>query len=311
MGWFSRKSDGKRRSSGRIGSRAAPKKKADSQWSLSDETRHAMLRFSLRAVVAMAMIGTVFLGTRRLEAYVLKTGSYDAPAEIYYTRLPDSLAEHVHPVVEAVAQGRAWSDDALCRDIGWALEDCAWVSSVDRIRRFAPGRVVIDCRYRDPFALVQKNGVFYLLARDGVRLPGTYRFHPDFPLIQESKSSAPEPGIKWSGDDVQAAMNVLAMIREEAFAEQISGILLGNFDGQIDKSASRIVLATPSGGRIGWGSAPGSEIEENTPEQKIQILRENYRRWGSADAGMHYIDISVYPDRFITGDAPYNFGSTP
>jgi len=99
-------------------------------------------------------------------------------------------------------------------------------------------------------------------------------------------------------------MDIVMLLYQEPFFDQISGILVDNYGGRRDKREPHVQLATaPEGGRIVWGSAPGEEIEENTVEQKLALLRENFRRWGRIDAGRWYIDISLFPDRFTTRGA--------
>ena len=62
---------------------------------------------------------------------------------------------------------------------------------------------------------------------------------------------------------------------------------------------TNVELATDrAGGRIRWGSAPGLEIEENLPGQKLALLRQNFINTGRADADHPVIDVSTFPDRF-------------
>jgi hypothetical protein len=109
----------------------------------------------------------------------------------------------------------------------------------------------------------------------------------------------PESGARWQGKDLQAALAVLTALRQEPFGSQITGVLVENFGGRVDPMRSHIELATDrAGGRVRWGSAPGQEIEENSVEQKLAILRANFRDTGRADAHHPVIDVSTFPDRF-------------
>ena len=74
---------------------------------------------------------------------------------------------------------------------------------------------------------------------------------------------------------------------------------MGKLGGRVDGSASHIDLATDQDdGRIRWGSIPGAEVEENGVDQKLALLRANYRDTGRADAHHPVIDVSTFPDRF-------------
>jgi hypothetical protein len=147
--------------------------------------------------------------------------------------------------------------------------------------------------------MVQQGNDFYLIDRKGVVLPGLFRFDPAWKLVQGVGSPAPGPGEVWPGEDLRAALKLIYLLRDEPFANQITAILVENFDGRMYPRASHIELATDrAGGRIRWGSAPGRELVENRVEEKLAILRENYRRTGRADAHHPVIDVATFPDRF-------------
>lgn len=247
--------------------------------------------------VAPVLAGAVW-GIGRLEAYLLGRPSFLAAPKVRLADVPAGLEERILAVIDPVVQV-PWSAPDLCRDIGQALERSAWVKRVRQVRRYADGSVVVSADYRVPAALVQVGGDFYLVSDDGVRLPGRYGYHASLVVVQGTAALPPEAGQRWPGTDVGAALAIIRLLRDLPFFDQITGVLVDNCEGRRDKREPHILLATaPSGNRIVWGSAPGREIEENFPEEKIQILLENYRQWGRIDAGHEMIDISVFPDRF-------------
>ena len=179
------------------------------------------------------------------------------------------------------------------------LTKMAWVAEVNFVRRTAAARFEVSSRYRLPVAMVQQDGDFMLVDNKGVRLPGTYRHEPKWMLFHGVSRPAPQPGTTWDGEDLQAALAVVEALEREAFSDQITAVLVENADGRLDPRRSHIELATDrTGGRIRWGSAPGSELEENTLRQKLAILRANFRDTGRADAHHPVIDVSTFPDRF-------------
>lgn len=192
-----------------------------------------------------------------------------------------------------------WTDDQLCREMAANLARVGWVRKVHFVRRSAEGCFEASCRYRRPYAMVQQESEFLLVDRAGVRLPGVYRYDPGWQLVQGVAKSAPSPGMKWAGDDLQAGLAVIEAVEPEPFADQITAVLVGNYAGRADPRRGHLELATDrAGGRIRWGSAPGDELEENVVGQKLAILRENHRRTGRVDAGHPVIDVSTFPDRF-------------
>lgn len=195
---------------------------------------------------------------------------------------------------------REWTGDGLCAALGEEARRCGWVSELHAVRRRSDGVFVIAARYHEPFAMVDMHDGYALVDRAGVRLPGTYTFHRTWKLIQGVRETAPLPGARWGGADMAAGIAVLDRILREPYGDQITGVMVENFGGRVDPNASHIVLATDrAGGRIHWGSAPGTELVENTVEQKLAILRANFRGTGRADADHAGIDISTFADRFV------------
>lgn len=257
---------------------------------------------ALRHVWILLLIVGVVWGVSRLEAVVAARPEYQTPAKIHLVDVPDGLMTPIKNVVEPAAQG-PWIAADLCRRIGTALETSAWVERVREVRRLADGSVVIRCAYRTPAALVQSEGAFYMLSADGIRLPGRYGYHPSLVLIQGAASMPPDEGAKWPGEDIEAGIKLVRLLKEKPFFDQITGVLVHNFGGRRNRQEPHILLATaPSGSQIAWGSAPGREVEENSIDEKIELLWQNFRRFGRMDAGLDYVDISTFPDRFTTPD---------
>lgn len=195
--------------------------------------------------------------------------------------------------------GREWTDDRLCAEMSARIAEVGWISRVNFVRRTGGGRFEISCLYRLPAALIQQEEKYFLVDAEGVRLPGVYIHNSNWRLIEGIAKPAPLAGAKWEGDDVRAALAVLIAIQLEPFGGQIVGVSVANFRGRSDPRASHIELLTDqAGGRIRWGSAPGSELEENGVHQKLTLLRENFSRTGRVDARHPVIDVSTFPDRY-------------
>jgi hypothetical protein len=192
-----------------------------------------------------------------------------------------------------------WTDDRLCREMAALAGTVGWVRDVVAVKRTYDACFEVRCTYRLPFALVQQAGQFILVDREGVRLPGTYLYDDRLMLVQGVEGDIPDFGEAWEGQDLQAALKLIAIIEREPFANQISAVLVGNYGGRCDKRKAHVELATDrAGGRIRWGSAPGEEIEENSVGQKLAILRANYQRSGRIDENHPVIDISTYANRY-------------
>ena len=263
-------------------------------------SQRASLVKAIPTVAVIAVISGGVWGARRLEAYMVSRPEYQTPPEIILVDVPEGIEDSIRTLIEPLTGG-PWTRPDLCRRMAETLSASPWVKSVEFVRRFAHGRVSISCQYRLPAALVQMGGDFYAIGADRVRLPGTYQYSPALVLIQGVTGMVPPAGEVWTGKELRAALDVVMLLHKEPFFEQVTAILVDNYGGRRDEHASHLQLVTaPGDHRIAWGSSPGEEIEENTVQQKIALLRANYRRWGRIDAGRREIDISVFPDRFTT-----------
>lgn len=259
----------------------------------------ALVKTALVALATLVAGSAAFAGVWALEAHVRAQPKYQAKPRIIMADAPAGLADRIQQLLAPVADG-PWIDDTLCERIAKALDDSAWVERVNSVRRHADGTVVVSCEYRDAAVLIQTGNGFYLADNRGIRLPGRYSFHPSFVLVQGVGAPVPSPGELWHGADLAAALAIVERLRHEQLNEQVAAILVGNYAGRQNNRKAHIELVStpPPPGRIIWGSAPGEEIEENSVEQKIGLLREIYDRWGRIDGGHAIIDISTFPDRF-------------
>lgn len=268
---------------------------------------HVLRRIPLRwtaitlTVVAVALAAGV--AVNRLEAQVTRQihERIDSP-RVAFLDLPESLAElALADLRQSIADLLIpnWTDERLCEAIALRLANVGWVAKVRFVRRTADARFEVSADYRHPLGLVHHDGKFFLVDRAGVRLPGIYRYDPRWKLIDGIRHSPAAPGEAWKGNDLQAGLAIIAALHSRPFDSQITAVLVDNFAGRIDPAQSHVELATDrAGGRIRWGSAPGSEIEENSLDQKLAILQANFARTGRVDAHHPVIDISTFPDRF-------------
>lgn len=269
-----------------------------SAWTGADPAALYVWRMrALKLAVVIAAAAAGYVGLDRLNRWVLASADGDRPARIVLVDVPPDLYAEVSQRVGRL-NGASFSSPTLCADVAAAVEATGWVKSVVRVQRHSDHRVEVHCEYRAPFALVHSSTGLLLVDDDGVRLPGVYAVDPAFKMIQGVDSLPPDPGQKWAAADLQAGVELIKLLGGESFSDQIVAVRVHNYAGRRDSRKPHIELATDrTGGRIIWGSGLGDEIEENTPAQKLELLRTNYRRFGHVDADRRVIDVSVLPDR--------------
>ena len=266
--------------------------------SLIDRTRPAITEF-LKLTAAAAAFGAAIWGLDHAQSQQFRQPEYRQYASFQLVDAPAGMAGLVEQEL-AEFDGRDWIDSALCEQVARRLADCPWVENVKRVSKAEPGLILVECEYRRPQALVQYGEYFYMVDEYSVRLPGVYGYEPGWMLVQGVSTAAPDPGETWLGNDVAAGLRLAGMILDQPYAGQVVSVSVYNYGGREDPYRSHIELVTDSSGnRILWGSAPGEELEENSADQKLRILAENFRRHGRIDAHEPRIDISVFPSRFL------------
>lgn len=262
--------------------------------------RLTVTRPRLLIVFWLVIAGGIVWGMNTLDRRVHADPAFNLPLQIKFV---DDGPEAMWALMRAQLGefvDQPWLDSTLCARIGSRLEESAWVARVASVAKRSGGVVEIRCDYREPLAVIQVGDSFHLVAGDGVLLPGRYGAHGGLPVILGVTSALPEAGDPVIGADALAGVAMVQLLRNEAFLDQIVAIQVEGTGSTGDDGFRRIELVTDrSGGRIIWGSAPDYEVEENSVEQKLAILRHNFEQSGRLDLDYRVIDISVFPDRFI------------
>lgn len=258
------------------------------------------LRVALLILAGVTLLGSAAYGLHRLDARVRRELADGGPPRIVFTSRPQSMVP-VTDAALAVFADVPWSHPALCRDIAGALRATGWVREVERVHRYPDHRIEIACTFREPVAMVQTPRGCCLVDADCVRLPGWYTNDPGYKLIVGIVEPPPGAGETWQAVGLRAAIELVELVSEEHYTDQITGVVVDVRSASIGTRLPQLALATDrAGGRIVWGSPIGSEIEENTVEQKLNLLRTNYRRYGRVDADRAVLDVSVHPDHILS-----------
>ena len=283
--------------------RGKRKAKRSGWWSALDKQQHRrVLRYGGAFFLTALLVCCVALGLLRLDAMVTDMVAAGAEPAIVLVDLPDQLAvlagDDLYGALAFMSE-RPWTTESLCCEMANSLAGVGWVAEVNYVRRTSDAEFQISCRYRLPAAMVQQDGEFFLVDAEAVRLPGVYRYDPQWQLVQGVSVTAPPAGTVWDSAALHAGLVILKELADEAFRHQITAVLVENFEGRVDRYRSHIELATDrAGGRIRWGSAPGLEMEENFVGQKLAILRANFQRSGRVDEEHPVIDVSTFADRY-------------
>lgn len=250
----------------------------------------------------VAMIAALLAGwhwsARSLRAYVADHRAADVTVEqIQLAAAPPwmsiLLKEQLQSVVAREIDANPLDGSGL-RRAAESLKANAWVRSVHRLERRPAGEVVVEATYRRPIALIRSRDGFRPVDAQGVRLPGLYLSHQvslvKLPVVDRVAAGPSRPGEVWPGQDVQAAMRLIVLLRGESYMDQVQTFDVGQRDS---RGRLRITMRTHGGGQVVWGLPPGSEgaVEPDAATKKHRLASVDRRR-GRIDAGGKIVDLS-------------------
>jgi hypothetical protein len=242
-----------------------------------------------------------------------------APAKIVFLNKPawmnDALVARITESVSPVSVSSSLDHKVLV-DTTSMLRACAWVKNVNQVRRVyggAPGDTIeVDCEFRTPVALVMDERLYWMVDGDGVKLPEKFTadelgklglgLEPKRQLrrIVGVDVRAPQAGEVWKGDDIKAGLDLVKLMHDKPFLNEIVEVDVTNFASRMDVNAAQLILRTFRGTEVRWGQPINSAqiYREQTPEAKLQMLERVYAQYDRVDAGS-LVGIDVRFDQVL------------
>ncbi len=275
---------------------------------------------SRSALIALAFVAGLLLvsgGIYRIYRYVDTNVAYSTmPPKIVLKNQPpwmsDFLAEQICAAAQRPGSHSAFNRDVL-KETKSLLENnertSAWIREIRQLKLVydkKPGdTLVIDAEFRAPIALVQQQDGFYLVDGQGVVLPERYTqeqvskivFGKDgrmnIRVVSGVRSERPAfAGQEWHGDDLAAALDMVKLLHQRLFAEDIVKVDVSNFSGRDDAREAQLVLVTKRNTQIRWGrSVNSTDLAEVPTRQKLIYMASLFKDTGRCDGGYSWIDL--------------------
>ena len=302
----------------------------------------ARRRFALKLAVLVLVTGgtftTLYVAKHKVEQ---KYAHPSAPPNVVLKNRPAWMTDYLASRITAVARPRGIHsafDHQLLVDIRDQLTSdpdiAPWIKEVRQVRRTyvsEPGDTIeVDCDFRAPIALVRWNDAFWFVDNDGVKLPE--QFTPtEVPkiaigpagkivmrIIEGVRHVPVDPGMRWTGDDLAAGLEMVKLLANQPFAEDVVKVDVSNFQGRDNPRDAFISLVTRYNTAIKWGRPPSAKdyfIEVSTA-RKLDELAQIYNQYGRIDAKHPWLDIRfdkiTYPaDQPATADAESTTPNAP
>ncbi len=280
--------------------------------------RRATAVLTLKTLAALAVGGGVAVAVVKSKDYVQQQRD-PAPPPVALAEQPvwmsDLVAGRIIDAVKPAAGGQSDSggpfDRAALQRRAEVLAASPWVREVRQVRRAydpaAPDRtrIVIDCDFRAPVALVAWRDHHWLVDRDGVMLPEGFTgdqvdqvvYGTDGRVnVRRIVGAAAPPagaGAAWPGGDVRAGLDLLDLMSRQPFGQDVVGVDVTNFNRRRSATAAQLVLLTRHGTEVRWGRPVNAEdfLVEVPATEKLRRLTEFYKKYGRIDAKHLWIDL--------------------
>lgn len=265
-----------------------------------DIPRRTLIVTGANILLLLALGVTAMIGLRKLDVQVrgLPVVSRDAP-QIKLADLPDwmprDLREQLTRQASATIDNHLFEKPLVDR-LALHMAQSPWVNQVNKVRKQYGNIVTVDCRYREPVALVRDRGGLVLVDREAIRLPAEVMRRSlasmDLLLIQGVSAAAPHTGALWLGEDLLAGLALADLIKRQRYAEQIAAINVNNFGGRDDPVAAHLELLAHDGTHIRWGLPPFRESwREASTAQKLVSLEYVFDTLDTRHSPVEYIDV--------------------
>jgi hypothetical protein len=290
------------------------------------QSSRMLRRVAAQLLILIILLGIACFGLQRLKQYVERNIAISSdPMIVVIKDRPLWMSDNVVQEIADVARPRGAHsafDRQMLQDTRRALEANPWVARVNEVRRAytnQPGDTLeLDCDFRVPAAWVHWGQYYWLVDRDGHKLPEQYSaakmpgevLSPDgrinLRIIDGVRNPPSEAGRVWEGADLAAGLEMAGVLFEHPYTEEIVKIDVSNIDGRQNRDASQITLMTRFGTIILWGRPPSDpdSFLEIRPERKLEELQDVYQKFGRVDMRQPWIDVRFEGVRYPTPVQP-------
>ncbi len=213
------------------------------------------------------------------------------------TWLPADARERLTDLVRGeLSEGRAALSGDGPRRAGQALARSGWFERQPRVEWRSGGELHVSGVWRLPAAAVEHGGKYYLVSRRGQRMPMVYEPGSPKPVTIEGIEGAPprlasgegDYATAWPGEDLGAALELVALVRAQPWGGQMAGVRVGDTRDGVE----RMTILTTPGGRVVWGGRPGKpRLGECSTPMKLSKISQLSARFGRIDGGQDAVEV--------------------
>ena len=249
-------------------------------------------------ICTLAAVGVLFYFA---EQYV-KSANLGKTGPLELVSVPGWVSDELKARISAAAGGRTFRlDEEAARLVAENLASTAWMADVQV--QTTHDRLLVKGRWRRPLALIKRGLQSFYVDAELVVLD--FVPVPNLSIVKVKGLSfiprAPQAGLLWQGDDLAAAVAILARLDrmdslvtpDKPLLYEIDSIDVSNFNGRQDKRLAHIILYATDNTEIIWGAQIGAWQRhlDASDEEKLAKLYGYYKEYGSLLNGVKYINL--------------------
>ena len=275
-----------------FGSKSAGKKKTQ-----TGPVRGVFLILFSALCIAAAIAAVLVL----LDRYNKRTFLSDKTGPIELLGKPGWFnVELVQRVYDAAGGNEFSLNETVARAVAENLELLPWLYDVKA--QTTSSTVAVSAKYRRPVGLIRRSRTTYYI--DGNAVVLQYLPIEDLTVVEIkgfSARSIPPAGDTMAGDDIAAAIKLLAVLETmdqistplAPLLGEIASIDMSNLDARKNRRKAHIVLYAKDGTQVNWGAAYGRSARylEASEKEKVAMLYEFYTQHGTIQGKVKYIEL--------------------
>ena len=275
-----------------FGSKSAGKKKTQ-----TGPVRGVFLILFSALCIAAAIAAVLVL----LDRYNKRTFLSDKTGPIELLGKPGWFnVELVQRVYDAAGGNEFSLNETVARAVAENLELLPWLYDVKA--QTTSSTVAVSAKYRRPVGLIRRSRTTYYI--DGNAVVLQYLPIEDLTVVEIkgfSARSIPPAGDTMAGDDIAAAIKLLAVLETmdqistplAPLLGEIASIDVSNLDARKSRHKAHIVLYAKDGTQVNWGAAYGRSARyvEASEKEKVAMLYEFYKDHSTIQGIVKYIEL--------------------
>jgi hypothetical protein len=113
-------------------------------------------------------------------------------------------------------------------------------------------------------------------------------------VVEGVQQAPPESGTRWAGDDLKAALDLVKLLYDKPYAQEVMHVDCSNFAGRRDPKMAQLVLGTARNTEVRWGrpiSGSDDYFVEVPASKKLEYMQAIFEEMKHVDGNCQWVDL--------------------